>query len=136
MKSNTETNKFSTLEKIIFIGLLILIVVNIVNRVFSSPFDYDEGVNLILVKIIFQTGKYSSYKNDSISGVAWYNAPEISYLSDKQILRIPEDKKAIYLISHPFGRLLVPSVNARISEYPFKETVFETQLYSIYKKYE
>lgn len=85
-----------------------------------------------------KTAEYikSKVQNDSISGVVWYNAPEISYLSDKQILRIPEDKKAIYLISHPFGRLLVPSIDARISEYPFKVTVFETQLYSIYKKYE
>lgn len=76
----------------------------------------------------------SNLINEKISGVVWYNAPEISYLSNKQIFRNPEDKDISYLISHPFGRLLVPSVDVRISEYPSKETVLDTPLYKIYKK--
>ncbi len=85
-----------------------------------------------------ETAKYisSSLHNEKISGVVWYNAPEISYLSGKQIHRTPEDRGNMYLISHPFGRLLVPEVDARISKYPFKESVFETSFYKIYKKYE
>jgi len=83
-----------------------------------------------------ETANYISsfLPNEKISGVVWYNAPEISYLSDKQIFRVPEGKNVSYLISHPFGRLLVPSVDARITEYPFKQTLLDTPLYKIYKK--
>ena len=76
----------------------------------------------------------SNLRDQKISGVVWYNAPEISYLSGKQIYRTPEDEDVSYLISHPFGRLLVPSVDARITEYPFKQTVSNTLLYKIYRK--
>lgn len=83
-----------------------------------------------------ETANYisSNLQDEKISGVVWYNAPEISYLSGKQIFRSPEDKDVSYLISHPFGRLLVPTVDARITEYPFKQTVLDTPLYKIYKK--
>lgn len=83
-----------------------------------------------------ETANYiSSYlPNEKISGVVWYNAPEISYLSNKQIGRSPEAKEVTYLISHPFGRLLVPSVDARITKYPGKQTVLNTPLYQIYQK--
>jgi len=83
-----------------------------------------------------ETANYISsfLPNEKISGVVWYNAPEISYLSNKQIFRVPEDKDVSYLISHPFGRLLVPSVDARITKYPFKQTVLDTPLYKIYNK--
>ena len=90
-------------------------------------------------KILYQQLETANYisshlPNEKIAGVVWYNAPEISYLSGKQILRIPEAKDVAYLISHPFGRLLVPSVDARITKYPFKLTVLNTPLYKIYKK--
>jgi len=83
-----------------------------------------------------ETAKYISTKiiNNNISGVVWYNAPEISYLSEKQIYRTPENPENAFLISHPFGRLLVPEVDARISKYPNKKIVFETTFYKIYKK--
>lgn len=76
----------------------------------------------------------SQVRYEKISGVVWYNAPEISYLAGEQIYRLPEDQDVSYLISHPFGRLLVPSVDARISKYPGKQTVLDTPLYKIYKK--
>lgn len=76
----------------------------------------------------------SNLRDEKISGVVWYNAPEISYLSGKQIFRSPEEPDVSYLISHPFGRLLVPSVDARITEYPLKQIVSDTPLYKIYQK--
>lgn len=131
------------------ISILIAIFVNILFPLNNSQYLYQQN----LLPLFDQTGKLffeksnilnqqlqtanfisSHLENTKISGVVWYNAPEISFLANKQIFRIPEDKDVLYLISHPFGRLLVPSVDVRISEYPSKIIVLDTPLYKIYKK--
>jgi hypothetical protein len=97
----------------------------------NKYFDKSDILNQQLETANFVS---SQVINKKISGVVWYNAPEISYLSQKQIYRSPEEQDVSYLISHPYGRLLVPSVDARITEYPSKQLELSTPLYKIYKK--
>jgi hypothetical protein len=139
------------LSRISLIPIIIALVISILFTVDNSKYLYQQN----LLPLFDQTGRglftrsdvlkqqleianfiSSKIPNENLSGVVWYNAPEISYLSGKQILRTPEDPNITYLISHPFGRLLVPAVDARISKYPFKEMLLDTSLYQIYKKNE
>ena len=69
-------------------------------------------------------------QKERVAGIGWYNAPEISFLANRQILKTPTDKDVSYLISHPFGY----DFDDAITNYPDKETVIDTPLYKIYKK--
>ena len=62
MNTNIDKNRSPKIERLIVVGLLIVIAISSTNRIFSSPFDFDEGVGLSMSKILFQTGKYSSYE--------------------------------------------------------------------------
>lgn len=79
-----------------------------------------------------ETANYVStnIKDEKIAGFGWYNAPEISYITGKQIFKDPEAKDVPYLIRHPFG----VEYDSVIVNYPNKKTLLETPLYKIYKK--
>ncbi|HSV95145.1 MAG TPA: hypothetical protein VLH94_04220 [Spirochaetia bacterium] len=91
---------------------------------------YLERADLLDQQLAAATYISSLEQKERVAGIGWYNAPEISFLANRQILKTPTDKDVSYLISHPFGY----DFDDAITNYPDKETVIDTPLYKIYKK--
>lgn len=68
-----------------------------------------------------------------ISGIGWWNAPEISYLINRKIYRNPFAEDVEYLIFHIYGDTLAPQKTKKMKSIKSKKE-FEKYGYSIVKK--
>lgn len=72
--------------------------------------------------------------NEKISGILWFNSPDISYLTNRQIYRVPYDNEYHFLISQFFTQGTAPDIDKIISGYPSSKLVFDSGLFQIYEK--
>ncbi|HRN69626.1 MAG TPA: hypothetical protein PLS49_00445 [Candidatus Woesebacteria bacterium] len=69
-----------------------------------------------------------------ISGIDWWNAPEISYLTQRRINRDPKSTKVTYLITHLYGELLDTKKTNIIKNRTDIRILYKTDRYTLYNK--
>lgn len=107
------------------------------NLIFQEDYFYllPRKSNLLIAQL--ETANYINAhisSKESISGIGWWNAPEISYLTNRSIERDPFSEKNIFLISHIFGQFLDKESDTIINHMPSTQKVFETMGYKIYQR--
>lgn len=82
-----------------------------------------------------QTSEYLKKlpSNSVISGISWWNVPEISYLSNREIKRDPFQKNTDYLIMHYYGEILGNTDYEYLKLIENKKEIYKSEGYKIYK---
>lgn len=89
-----------------------------------------------LLKSQMQTADYiknNIIRNDLVSGISWWNAPEIEYLNGRKIYRDPFNKDMSYLITHFYGEMLGKNDYQNLNLLKNKEIIYKSEGYTIYK---
>lgn len=141
--------------KVLLLTIFTLIVLNIYGNVISQQKEKIYARKMIEQNLIFYGEGYAPFFNKSqmlssqlktayyvsnlsskqiISGIGWWNAPEISYLTQRKIRRNPFELKDGYFISHLYGKLLGAAQDNALLSIPHLKKVFEAYGYTVYQK--
>jgi len=69
-----------------------------------------------------------------LTGIGWWNAPEIAYLTDRKIERDPYIHKQVYFVTDPFVLILNTPQAKRLLAIPNKKVFDSSEGYALYKK--
>lgn len=72
-------------------------------------------------------------KNKIISGISWWNAPEIEYLANRKIERDPFKRNTDYLITHFYGDTLAPNEYEYLDLLKKKNRIYKSEGYAVYE---
>jgi hypothetical protein len=73
-------------------------------------------------------------QDQKITGVDWFNAPEISYLTNRKIERHVENKEIKYIILHLYGKFLSGDMyNNVYANIPLKK-LYANDSYEVYER--
>ena len=69
-----------------------------------------------------------------VTGIGWWNAPEVAYLADKKIERNPYKHTSAYFVTDTYGLILDTAQTKRMLAIPNKKVFDATEGYALYKK--